>query len=93
MADALALGASGVTHGGSSPLSGTDENYMSQSHVIFVYAEDLKAGGCGGIRGGRLSTIAYWGRGRAQQCETCDQVLSPALLEFLSRKSRICPYY
>ncbi len=39
LADALALGASGVTHGGSSPLLGTFESYKKTELMfgLFVY--------------------------------------------------------
>ena len=43
MADALALGASGVTLGGSSPLPRTNTNSMTICHAILYY-EDLKDG-------------------------------------------------
>lgn len=56
LADALALGASGVTHGGSSPLSGTDlfymypvintvfTRYLYVFHLNFLYILDIDKG-------------------------------------------------
>ncbi|KKS30819.1 MAG: hypothetical protein UV60_C0006G0085 [Parcubacteria group bacterium GW2011_GWA2_43_11] len=41
MVDALALGASGVTHGGSSPLLGTNKKNLSK--VLFICAESERS--------------------------------------------------